>query len=686
MRRIVIETGEAAPLGARATPDGINFALFSAHAEQVELCLFDEAGGEEVARLALRGRTADVWHGFVPGLCAGQRYGYRVHGPYDPERGHRFNPHKLLIDPYTRALDRPLQLSASHFGYRAGDAAADLGFDDSDSARDMPKCIVTATPTARETRRPHTLWRDTVIYELHVRGFTKQRNDLPPGLRGTLKGLGEPSTIAYLRELGVSTIELLPVQAIADEPHLMRNGLRNYWGYNSIAFFALEPRYVFGQAEGEFRALVEGLHEAGIELLLDVVFNHTGEGDQLGPTLSFRGIDNASYYLLKPQAPRFYENFTGTGNTLNAAHPAVRGLILDSLRYWAGLGVDGFRFDLASTLARADGECAPQKHFIPEIGADPQLAGLKLIAEPWDAAPDGYRLGGFPPPWSEWNDRYRDGVRRFWRGDAGRVGDFATRITGSSDVMAPRGPLASVNFITAHDGFTLQDLVSHGAKHNEANLEANADGVSENYSANWGAEGPTDDAAIRGLRAQQKRNLIATLLLSQGVPMLTAGDERGHTQGGNNNPYGQDNATTWVDWSALSDEDAAFAAFVARLVAFRKAHRDFRRDSFFTGKRVQRAKDISWLHPRGREMRADDWNDANLRCFGCTFGSEESYLLLFNAGADLVQFLVPAALRQLWTRVIDTEAGDPFARATVSLRKSVALAGHSLALLQKASG
>jgi glycogen operon protein len=681
MALIGIETGAPEPLGASVETHGVNFALFSAHAENVELCLYDDRGEQETARLPLPGRTGDVWHGFVANALAGQRYGYRVYGPYEPNRGHRFNHHKLLIDPYARALDRPVRLTSRHFGYRRGDPAGDLSFDESDSAADTPKCVVMDSVREYAGRRPATSWRDTIVYELHVRGMTIRRPDIPERLRGTLAGLASPGLLAYFRDLGITAVELLPVQPIVDEPRLVELGMRNYWGYNSIAFFALEPRYTAAETEAEFRSFVAAFHEAGIEVFLDIVFNHTAEGDVFGPTLSFRGIDNASYYWLLPEDPRFYANYTATGNTFNVRHAQVRRLILDALRHWVSLGVDGFRFDLASTLARADGECRPDRHFIPEIAADPALEHVKLIAEPWDATPDGYQIGRFPPPWREWNDWFRNDARRFWTGHMGQVGGLATRLAGSSDLFATRGPDASINFITAHDGFTLEDLVTYAQKHNWANGEGNVDGTNENYSANFGVEGPTADPKIRGLRRRQKRNLMATLLLSQGVPLLTAGDERGRTQIGNNNAYCQDNPISWMDWRPMDHDDAQFLRFVRRLIGLRKASPDLRRESFFTGRPANGRKDIVWLHPDGREMNQEDWNDAGLRSFGCCFGEKTCYLLLLNGAPDPVIFQMQDQAGVLWEPLLNTSAEDG-SELGLPVSPPVPLFGDSLVLFR----
>jgi glycogen operon protein len=678
MPRYGIETGHQ-QLGATPDARGTNFALFSANADGVELCLFDAEGAHEVARLALR-RGGDIWSGLVPKVGAGQRYGYRVHGPYDPKRGHRFNPNKLLIDPYARVLDRTFVLDDRHFAYQPGHADGDLSFDTRDSADVMPKCIVTGESPSGNAFHPGIAWRDTIIYEMHLRGFTMRRSDIPATFRGTLAGLAARPVIAHLRELGITAVELMPINPIGDERHLKRLGLRNYWGYNPINFFAIEPRYAAVDARAEFHALVDTLHDAGIELILDVVYNHTAEGDAFGPTLSYRGIDNASYYWLMPDDPQRYLNYTGVGNTLNVQHPAVKALVLDSLRFWAKLGVDGFRFDLASTLARTDRDCRPDTGLTADIAADPALSRLKLIAEPWDASADGYRLGAFPPPWREWNDRFRDSARRFWRGDQGQVAEFASRFAGSSDIMADRGPLANINFVTAHDGFTLSDLVSYAQKHNWANGERNADGISENHSRNWGAEGPTTAPAILALRNRHRRNLIATLLLSQGVPMVLGGDELGHTQNGNNNAYCQDNVTSWIDWDT---GDEAFLRFVQRVIDIRRRYPAFRRDQFFSGlPDTSERKDIVWLYPLGREMLERDWHDPYLSAFGCAFGGSERFLCLFNAGAEATSFLLPAE-KKSWDCVLDSGRDDGGSEIRVAPGVEYVVAPHSFMLFRE---
>jgi glycogen operon protein len=677
-------TAANARMGAAIDAHGASFTIFSAHAEQVELCLFDQQGTQETARFNLE-RNSELWQTHIDGVRAGQRYGYRVHGPYDPANGHRFNPNKLLIDPYAKALDRSFQLAPTHFGYRSDDPTGPIP-DDRDSAPDTPKGIVVADEP-QAAQMPRIPWRDTVIYELHVRGMTMLRSDIPPRFRGTLAGLASPPIIAHLRMLGITTIELLPIHPIADEPRLTRIGLRNYWGYNPVNFFALESRYAAGDPMVEFHNLVAACHEAGIEVILDVVFNHTGEGDELGPTFSFRGIDNASYYILRPYDRCAYANFAGTGNTLNVAHPTVRLMILDSLRHWAKLGVDGFRFDLATVLGREDGEFHPDAAFLTALVTDPDLSQLKLIAEPWDATHDGYRLGAFPPPFAEWNDRFRDGVRRFWRGDRGATPELARRLTGSADIMGSRGPLAGINFVTTHDGFTLRDTVSYAEKYNWANGEENTDGNNDNFGWNCGVEGKSDDPAIGALRLRQKRNLVATLLFSLGVPMLTAGDELGRSQGGNNNAYCQDNETSWTDWK-LGREDDIFLSFVRRVVLLRASHADFRRITFYRGveEGPRGLKDIVWLRPDGREMEVLDWENPMARTFGCAFGGtggnggDIRYVLALNAGTEAIPFALPEREGGPWKRLLDSSESDGGAEISVAAGAVWTLPPHSLAL------
>ncbi|MBV8372756.1 MAG: glycogen debranching protein GlgX, partial [Candidatus Eremiobacteraeota bacterium] len=626
-RRADVLPGRPYPLGATWNGAGVNFALFSENAEKVELCLFDPRGRREVERIVLPEYTDSVWHAYLPDARPGLLYGYRVYGPYDPANGHRFNHHKLLLDPYAALVSGGIVWSDAHFGYRVGSPRADLSFDRRDNAAGMPKCVVVDTAfTWGNDRQLHTRWHDLVVYELHVRGYTMKHQGVPPERRGTIAGLASPAVIEYLVRLGVNAVELLPVQNFVDDRHLIQKGLRNYWGYSPISFFAPVPRYLSRPDLGEFKTMVSRMHAAGIEVILDVVYNHTAEGSELGPTLSFRGIDNKAYYRLAGEQ-RYYEDATGCGNMLDLSHPNVLKMVTDSLRYWVTeMHVDGFRFDLATTLARTNtGEFGTHSNFLASLEQDPRLSRVKIIAEPWDLGPGGYHLGDFPAGWSEWNDRFRDGVRRFWRGD-GALPEMATRLTGSSDVFDRRGrrPRSSVNFVTAHDGFTLHDLVSYDHKHNEANLEENRDGADENYSWNCGAEGPTNDSGILALRERQKRNFLATLLLSQGLPMLLAGDELGHTQLGNNNAYCQDNEIGWLDRGNLLDASGDLFEFVRTLIALRRAHPVFRRPRFFRGVTSDGSalKDITWFTPDGREMSQDDWYDTSRRCIGALLGGD----------------------------------------------------------------
>jgi isoamylase len=652
--------GDPNPRGATWDGEGVNFALFSAHAEKVELCLFDPAGRHELQRVEMRERTDEAWHCYLPEARPGLLYGYRVYGPYKPEQGHRFNPHKLLLEPYAKHVSGPIKWSDAHFGYRVGHPREDLSFDRRDSAPGMPKCrVIDPAFTWGNDRPPKVPWHDTVIYELHVRGFTMRHPEVPPALRGTYAGLACQPVIDHLLRLGVTAVELLPVHYFVDDRHLVEKGLRNYWGYNSLGFFAPDMRYSSTGRVSEFKTMVKTLHSAGIEVILDVVYNHTAEGNQLGPTLSMRGIDNASYYRLVQDDPRYYMDYTGTGNTLNMRHPRVLQLIMDSLRYWVQeMHVDGFRFDLASALARELHEVNRLGAFFDIITQDPVLSQVKLIAEPWDLGEGGYQVGNFPAGWTEWNDRYRDTVRAYWKGDGGLMGEYARRLTGSSDLYEGSGrkPHASINFITAHDGFTLHDLVSYNDKHNEANLEDNRDGNSNNLSWNCGAEGPSDDPEINMLRARQKRNFFATLLLSQGVPMLVAGDEMGRTQQGNNNAYCQDNEISWVSWN-LDRDKAALLAFVQRMIHIRREHPVFRRRRFFQGRPIRGGdiKDIAWLTPEGREMNDHEWTQDFARSLGVFFAGDalqetdrrgrplrdENFLLLLNAHHEPISFVMP---------------------------------------------
>ncbi len=667
-----IEPGKPHPLGAEWDGRGVNFALFSAHAERVELCIFDAAGRREIERLPLPEYTHEVWHGYLPGARPGMLYGYRVYGPYDPVRGHRFNSNKLLLDPYAKALHGRLLWSDAHFGYRVDSRRLDLSFDRRDNARGMPKCVVVDTAhTWGDDRRPATPWPESIIYELHVRGFTREREDLPVPQRGTFAGLASPAMVEHLRRMGVTAVELLPIHAFVDDRHLVERKLVNYWGYNSIGFFAPDPRYLASGQISEFKAMTRCLHDAGIEVILDVVYNHTAEGNRMGPTLSFRGIDNLSYYRLVPGNERYYEDFTGCGNVLRLHHPRVLQLVMDSLRYWVEhMHVDGFRFDLATTLAReVTGSYDPHSSFLDAIRQDPVLAGVKLIAEPWDLGPGGYRVGGFPPGWAEWNDKYRDAVRRFWKGEGGLIGEVGARVSGSRDLFdhGGRRPWSSVNFVTAHDGFTLRDLVSYNKKHNEANREENRDGTDSNHSWNCGVEGPTDDRTILDLRARQQRNLLATLLLSQGVPMLLAGDEISKTQRGNNNSYCQDNEIGWIDWRGNPPPGGDLRDFIGRLTALRKQHAGLRRGLFLKGGLIGNGslKDVTWLVPQGREKTEADWNypEARTLCFllaghdGRAGASpvDDPLLIVLNAHHERMRYVLPSVdAVATWNALIDT--------------------------------
>ncbi len=667
--------GRAYPLGATWDGEGVNFALFSQHADKVELCLFDDGGRRELQRIVLRERTDDVWHCYLPEARPGMAYGYRVHGPYQPEAGHRFNPHKLLVDPYAKDLIGRLRWGDALYGYTVGSKRGDLSFDRRDSAALMPKCrVLEPAFTWGDDRRPAVPWEDMVIYELHVRGFTMTHPDVPPHLRGTYAGLGSAPVVEYLQRLGVTTIELLPVHSYLNDRHLAEHGKQNYWGYNTLGFFAPEPRYSASGKVKEFKTMVKTLHSAGIEVILDVVYNHTCEGNQMGATLSMRGVDNAAYYILNADNRRHYDDFTGCGNTVNLEHPRALQLVMDSLRYWVEeMHVDGFRFDLASALAREAGKVERLGGFFDAIRQDPVLNRVKLIAEPWDLGLGGYQVGNFPLGWAEWNDRYRDGMRGYWKGDSGVIGEVAQRLAGSQDLYGWSGkrPHASINFITAHDGFTLHDLVSYNEKHNEANGEGNRDGNNNNISWNCGVEGPSDDPQVNALRERQKRNLLATLLLSQGVPMLLAGDEIGHTQQGNNNVYCQDNELGWLDWN-LTPERRALLGFVQRLVHLRRTHPSFRRRDFFKGQPIAGGgmKDVLWLRPDGVEMSPADWNDAHARCLGMQVAGagiaqvgprgealrDDDLLLLFNAYHDEIAFTLPAGEGGRWEVLVDTAA------------------------------
>jgi len=653
--------GRAFPMGATVDVGGVNFAVFSANAHLIELCLFSEDGRKETNRLLFTERDGDIWHMRVEGMMPGQRYGLRAHGPYAPEEGHRFNPHKLLMDPYARAHDGRLRWSDALMGYRIGSARADLSYDTRDSAFAVPKSVVVEDQVEwGKDVLPRQSWSDTVIYEAHVKGLTARHPKLPPLQRGKYAGLASPQMIEHYQRLGITAIELLPVQAFFDDRFLVARGLTNYWGYNTMGFFAPEPRYGGRHALPEFRDMVRRLHLAGIEVILDVVYNHTGEGDEFGPTLSFRGLDNHSYYRLAGGG-RHYVNDSGTGNSLNINHPMVLRMVMDSLRYWVEhCHVDGFRFDLATSLGREAHGFDLGAGFFDAIRQDPILCNAKLIAEPWDIGPGGYQLGAYPHPFTEWNDRFRDGVRRFWRGDAGLAPDLAKRLLGTADAFDHDGRAAtsSVNFLTAHDGFTLQDLVSFTVKRNLDNGEDNRDGHSENYSDNLGVEGASADPAINAARDLRKRNLLATLFLSQGVPMLLAGDELGHSQAGNNNAYAQDNMTTWIDWAKA---DTELASFVGRLTALRAKHRVLRQKHFLHGRQrvADGVPDVIWRRADGRNPEPGQWHDADFRCLGVELRMStqsppdpDAIYVVLNMGPE--QVLTLPATADHWRMVLDT--------------------------------
>ncbi len=670
---LTVLEGSPHPLGATFTGDGVNFAVFSAHATRVEVCIFDEAGTTQTGCVTLPEYTDEIWHGFVPGLQPGTRYGLRVHGPYAPEQGHRFNHHKLLMDPYAKAYMGELVWAPEVFGYTLGHPDGDLSFDERDSAPFVPKCVVVDSRFEwTQTDAMRVPWKETVFYEAHVRGFTMRHPEVPAKFRGTFAGMARDEVLAPIRALGVTSVELLPVQMFLNQSYLLDKGLTNFWGYDTIGFFALDPRYMDGPHIDEFKHMVDRFHAHGLEVILDVVYNHTPEGNELGPTLSFKGIDNASYYRLLPDTPRYYINDTGTGNTVNLSHPRVLQMVMDSLRYWVTeMRVDGFRFDLATILAREPHGFDEGSGFLKSCRQDPVLSSVKLVAEPWDIGPGGYQVGSFPPGWAEWNDQFRDTVRAWWKGDEGMAGKLAQCLTASGDRFNQRGrrPWASVNFVSAHDGFTLADTVSYNDKHNEANGEDNRDGHSDNRSWNCGAEGPTDDPAVRALRARQQRNLLATLLLSQGTPMLLAGDEFGRTQQGNNNAYCQDNEISWVDWEAArGDEARALADFTTRLIGLRRALPALRRDRFLVGAWYDSigAKDATWLTPAGKEMEPAHWDDPQTRSFALLLNGrapasaipveahDASVLLVFNAWHDAVPFVLPAAPAGAWRLALDT--------------------------------
>ena len=696
--------GAPYPLGATWDGVGVNFAIFSEHATRVDLCLFESPDDDvEGVTIPLTEQTDMVWHGYLPDVHPGQLYGFRVHGPFAPEVGHRFNPNKLVMDPYAKVVGRTPRWHESLFGFEPG--TDDTTFNEQDSAPYAPLAAVVDTAFTWGNDRPRrTPWHETMIYELHVKGFTQLNPHIPEALRGTYLGLASEPAIRHLTSLGVTAVELMPVHQSLNEWHLVQRGLSNYWGYNTLAYFAPDSRYAAStspmDAVREFKMMVRALHAAGLEVILDVVYNHTAEGSHLGPTLSLRGIDNTSYYRLLPHAPRFYQDFTGCGNTLNMRSPRVLQLIMDSLRYWVQeMHVDGFRFDLASALAR-------ELHAVDKLGAffdiihqDPILSQVKLIAEPWDLGEGGYQVGNFPTKWTEWNGKYRDAVRSFWRGDGSGVSELATRLAGSSDLYEQSGrrPYASINFVTAHDGFTLADLVSYTEKHNEANGEQNFDGESHNLSSNGGIEGPTTDRQVQDLRERQRRNIMATLLLSVGVPMMSGGDELGRTQGGNNNAYCQDNEISWTSWE-ITGERRDFLEFTRRLIKIWRDHPVLRRRKFFQGRKIRGANvsDIAWLDPSGREMTDGTWGSPDVRCLGVRLNGDaidevdergnritgDSLLMMLNAGEHPLAFTLPATMaEERWETLIDT--ADPWAPARrLRVGGAYELVPHSMAVLK----
>ncbi len=667
-----IREGLPFPLGASWDGLGVNFAIFSANATKVELCLFDSAGEVELERIELPEYTDEIYHGYLPDAHPGQVYGYRVYGPYDPKNGHRFNHNKLLIDPYAKQLVGELKWSEALFGYTIGHPDDDLSFDERDSAPFVPKCkVIDPAYTWGREQRVDVPWDKTIFYETHTRGFTMRHPSVPDEVKGTFAGLMVDDVIKHIKGLGVTSIELLPIHAFVNDQHLLEKGMTNYWGYNTLAFFAPDPRYLAHGKISEFKEMVAHMHHANLEVILDVVYNHTAEGNERGPTLSMRGIDNASYYRLMPDDKRYYINDSGTGNTLDLSHPCVLQMVTDSLRYWATeMHVDGFRFDLATILGRYHDGFSERHSFLVACRQDPVLRQVKLIAEPWDCGPGGYQVGNFAPGWAEWNDKFRDNIRAFWKGDEGQLADFANRMTASGNLFNQRGrrPYASVNFITAHDGFTLHDLVSYNDKHNEDNDENNQDGSNDNRSWNCGVEGPTDDPEINALRLRQMRNFFSTLILAQGTPMVVAGDEFARTQHGNNNAYCQDSEIGWVNWD-LDEDGKALLAFVKRLIKLRQSYPILRRSRFLVGDYNEElgVKDVTWLSPSGEEMSIEQWEDPNGRCLGMLMdgraqetgirrrGSEATLLLVVNSHHDGVNFTLPEVPEgQNWTSLIDT--------------------------------
>jgi isoamylase len=700
-RSRVVRPGEPVPLGAAWDGKGTNFSLFSEVAERVELCLFDDDGHQQA--VALPERTAFCWHGYLPAVKPGQRYGFRVHGPWDPANGIRCNPSKLLLDPYARAITGQFEWGPELFPYPMG--GDDLQRDDADNMANMPKSVVVDERFDWEgDRRLQIPLHETVVYEMHVKGFTKRHPDVPEELRGTYAGLAHPAAIEHLTRLGITAVELLPIHQFVHESHQVEKGLRNYWGYHSIGYFAPHGEYSSGGDAGaqvvEFKQMVKALHAAGLEVILDVVYNHTGEGNHLGPMLCFKGIDNRAYYRVVENEPRYYMDYTGTGNSLNMRHPHTLQLIMDSLRYWVQeMHVDGFRFDLASTLARELYEVDRLSAFFDIIHQDPVLATVKLIAEPWDVGAGGYQVGNFPVRWCEWNGKYRDTVRDYWRGEDQTLSEFANRLTGSADLYQDDGrkPYASVNFVTAHDGFTLRDLVSYNEKHNEANGEDNRDGESHNRSWNCGAEGPTDDSAVNELRARQQRNFLTTLLLSQGIPMIVAGDELGRTQQGNNNAYCQDNEISWLDWDST---DRGLLEFTRRVIQVKREHPVFKRRRWFKGRALhgRDVADIAWLRPDGESMSEEDWQAGFVKSLALFLNGDalrdlddngerlrdDSFLLLFNAHDEPIPFTMPApSFGERWKVIVDTSAELGENPRELAAGESVEVAGRAMLVLAR---
>jgi glycogen operon protein len=699
-----VTQGRPNPLGATWTGLGVNFALFSAHATKVELCLFDASGETELERIELPEYTNEVFHGFLPDARPGTVYAYRVHGPYEPEAGHRFNPNKLLLDPYTLSHVGDLKWDHALFGYTIGHKDKDLSFDERDSAQFMPKCrVVDPAFTWGNDRRIRVPWERTIFYEAHVKGVTKLHPVLPEELRGTYAGLGHPEVIKHIKSLGVTSVELLPIHFFLNDDYLVQKGMVNYWGYNSLGFFSPARRYARTPdfAFSEFKEMVARLHDAGLEVIMDVVYNHTAEGNEQGATLSFKGIDNASYYRLLPDQKRYYINDTGTGNTVNLSHARVLQMVTDSLRYWVNeMHVDGFRFDLGTILAREPDGFDNQSAFLKACMQDPVLADVKLIAEPWDIGPGGYQVGNFAPGWAEWNDKYRDTVRGFWVGEEGSAADLGNRLSGSADLFDHHGrkPWASVNFLAAHDGFTLNDLVTYNEKHNEANGEENRDGHSHNRSYNYGVEGPTDDPEINAVRERQMRNMLGTLYLSQGSPMLLAGDEFGRTQQGNNNAYCQDNELSWLDWD-LKEKGQSLVAFTQKLAKLRERFPILRRGRFLSGDfhEASGSKALSWWKPSGEEMEPGDWADPNTKCFARMLdgraqesgirvaAQDETILTILNAHHEAVEFILPAAVDgKAWVRLLDTNVvgEEEDEEPTFDLGEGYTVTGRSLLLFR----